>query len=87
MTRLSLQEAELLKGEPYEMLIFGWNKNKVLALSFSTAQWSLSDICNLRLDFESFTLAGPSVTTETAGGACTDTLVITVGSLLQCLKN
>lgn len=79
---LSLQKADILKGEPYKKLIFGWNKNQVLELRFSTAEWSLSDICNLRLDFESFTLAGPALTTETDGGACTgsDTLVITVGT-------
>ena len=37
-----------------------------------------SDVCWLRLDFESFTLLGPTVTTESQGGLCTDTFKITV---------
>ena len=40
-----------------------------------------SDVCSIRLDFESFTTAGPSSTSETNGGECTDSLVVTVS---QC---
>ena len=38
----------------------------------------LSDVCFLRLDFESFTLLGPTVSTETQGGLCPDTFKVTV---------
>ena len=39
------------------------------------------DVCYLRLDFESFTLLGPSDTTETLGGVCArDTFKVTVRS-------
>ena len=33
------------------------------------------DVCAVRLDFESFTTQGPSATTETNGGECTDSFV------------
>ena len=38
----------------------------------------LIEICTLRLDFEVFNIGGPADTTETDGGACTDTFVVTV---------
>jgi hypothetical protein len=40
-----------------------------------------TDVCNLRLDFESFTLAGTTDTSETAGGTCLDKLDIKVAVL------
>lgn len=39
----------------------------------------LSDVCWLRLDFEQFTTAGPSLTTEVSGGVCIDSFSVTVG--------
>ena len=35
------------------------------------------DVCSVRLDFETFTTAGPTATTEVNGGACTDSFVVT----------
>jgi hypothetical protein len=55
----------------------GFTKN------FVTVKKTFADVCYLRLDFESFTLAGPSVTTETSGGLCTDTLTVTVSNSLM----
>ena len=50
----------------------------------------LSDVCFLRLDFESFTLLGPSGTDEsttapgTSGGSCSrDTFKVTVSNFLS----
>jgi len=37
-----------------------------------------SDVCYLRLDFESFTTLGPSLSTETLAYACPDTFIVTV---------
>ena len=34
-------------------------------------------ICDIRLDFDTFTLNGPSDTSETDGGKCQDSLTIT----------
>ena len=49
------------------------------------------DVCAVRLDFETFTTAGPSATDETNGGACTDSFVVTGTSGLTtptiCGKN
>jgi hypothetical protein len=39
---------------------------------------TISDICWLRLDFESMTIAGPADTLETTGGTCKDTFKIVV---------
>ena len=36
-----------------------------------------TDVCAVRLDFETFTTAGPSATDETTGGVCTDSFVAT----------
>ncbi len=47
-------------------------------------QLYFSDVCFLRLDFETFTTQGPAVTTEIAGGACPDTFAITVINYLIC---
>ena len=38
------------------------------------------DICFLRLDFETLNIQGPSVTDETDGGVCVDSLKITVNN-------
>ena len=35
-------------------------------------------MCWLRLDFEDFTTAGPSLTDETSGGVCVDSFTVTV---------
>ena len=35
-----------------------------------------SDVCAVRLDFETFTTAGPATTEEPTGGVCTDSLVV-----------
>ena len=37
-----------------------------------------SEICFLRLDFETFTIVGPTLTTEATGAVCTDTFKVTV---------
>ena len=34
-----------------------------------------SDVCSVRLDFETFQIMGPTLTTEAAGGACVDSFV------------
>lgn len=39
-----------------------------------------SDICWLRLDFETFQNLGPALTTEVSGGLCVDTFKVTVNS-------
>ncbi len=45
-----------------------------------------SDVCYLRLDFESFTLLGPSDTNEVSGGACLrDTFKVTVSNIYSLL--
>ena len=44
------------------------------ALKFTINKCS-SNVCSVRLDFESFTIEGPSATLETDGGACTDSFV------------
>ena len=36
------------------------------------------DVCQVRLDFISFTIAGPSDTAEAANYACTDTFIASV---------
>jgi len=36
-----------------------------------------SDVCAVRLDFETFAIQGPTLTTEVAGGACKDSFVAT----------
>ena len=46
-----------------------------------------ADICWLRLDFESMTLAGPSDTVETGGGVCKDTFKITVSHQEEIFKH
>ena len=38
----------------------------------------MSDVCWLRLDFEDYTTAGPSLTDETSGGVCVDSFTVTV---------
>lgn len=39
-----------------------------------------TDVCSLRLDFDTFTTLGPAGTGEVGGGACRDTLTITATS-------
>lgn len=34
------------------------------------------DVCSVRLDFETFTTAGPALTTEVTGGVCVDSFVV-----------
>ena len=47
----------------------------------------ISDVCYLRLDFESFTLLGPADAVETGGGACTrDTFKVTVSYCIELLN-
>jgi hypothetical protein len=41
------------------------------------------DICYLRLDFESFAILGPADSSEVAGGACRDTLILTVSKFYE----
>ena len=38
------------------------------------------DICWLRLDFEQNTIEAPSATTEASGGACVDSMTVTVSN-------
>ena len=58
------------------------------ALTYTINKCS-SDVCAVRLDFESFTIEGPSATTETNGGACTDSFVVSVRKIcdLRALKS
>ena len=44
------------------------------ALTYTINKCS-SDVCSVRLDFETFQIAGPALTTEAAGGACVDSFV------------
>merc|ERR1719238_1772000 len=46
------------------------------ALTYTINKCSAS-VCAVRLDFETFATAGPSATTETSGGVCTDSFVVT----------
>jgi len=48
-------------------------------LSYTVNKCS-NDVCWLRLDFEQFTTAGPSLTTEVSGGVCIDSFSVTVNS-------
>ena len=41
-----------------------------------------SDVCAVRLDFEAFQIAGPTLTTEVAGGACVDSFVASGTSMI-----
>lgn len=36
-----------------------------------------SEVCQVRLDFETFNIAGPAATTEATGGLCVDSFVVT----------
>jgi len=61
------------------------------ALTYTINKCSDS-VCNVRLDFETFTTAGPAATTEDANGnACTDSFVVTgtsgLSSPVICGKN
>ncbi len=42
-----------------------------------------SDVCWLRLDFESFQILGPATTTEPSGGSCPDTFTATVTKIFE----
>ena len=44
------------------------------ALTYTINKCS-SDVCSVRLDFETFAISGPAVTTEATGGTCTDSFV------------
>ena len=44
------------------------------ALTYTINKCS-SDACSVRLDFETFAISGPAVTTEATGGTCTDSFV------------
>ena len=46
------------------------------ALTYTINKCS-SDVCSVRLDFESFTIEGPADTIETGGGACMDSFQAT----------
>ncbi len=46
----------------------------------------MSAVCDLRLDFETFTTVGTGNTLETTGGVCTDTFVVTVSRVNSGLK-
>jgi len=48
-------------------------------LSYTVNKCS-NDVCWLRLDFEDFTTAGPSLTDETSGGVCVDSFTVTVNT-------
>ena len=50
--------------------------NFLILISFE----HLLDICWLRLDFEQNTIEAPSVTTEASGGACVDSMTVTVSN-------
>jgi hypothetical protein len=43
-----------------------------------------SDICWLRLDFETFNILGPADTAEVLGGVCADTFKVTVRNMVVC---
>ena len=40
-------------------------------------------ICDIRLDFDTYTLNGPSDTSETDGGKCQDSLTITTVDIIK----
>ncbi len=46
----------------------------------STATYTInkcsSDVCDVRLDFETFNIVGPASTEEPTGGVCTDSFVL-----------
>ena len=42
-----------------------------------TVEKCSDEVCAIRLDFETMTIAGPSATAETNGGECTDSFVVT----------
>ena len=42
-------------------------------------------ICDIRLDFDTFTLNGPSDTSETDGGKCQDSLTITTVNIIKSI--
>ncbi len=44
-------------------------------------------MCSIRLDFETFTLAGPATTGEENGGLCTDTFIATVSKKVNMCYN
>ncbi len=43
----------------------------------------LSDICDVRLDFDVFSTYGPALTTEVNGGECTDSFQLSGVILVQ----
>ena len=47
--------------------------------------WKIA-ICDIRLDFDTFTLNGPSDTSETDGGKCQDSLTITTVNIIKLFK-
>ena len=49
------------------------------ALTYTINKCS-SDVCSVRLDFESFTTQGPTSTAELLGGACVDSFTATGSS-------
>ncbi len=54
------------------------NKRKTFFVQLFLSFFFSLDICWLRLDFESFTILGTGLTTESNGGFCTDTFKVTV---------
>ena len=56
-----------------KFMCFGYESN-------SLNNFACLDICFLRLDFETLNIQGPSVTDETDGGVCVDSLKITVNN-------
>lgn len=53
----------------------------MLSVNLAQVLRCISDICFLRLDFETFNIRGPADSEETDGGVCMDTLTITVDFL------
>jgi hypothetical protein len=51
---------------------------KIFSLAF--VRLLLSDVCYLRLDFETFNTLAPTVTTELAPSTCPDTFKVTVST-------
>ena len=50
--------------------------------------WLFLDVCYLRLDFEIFTIEGPTTTsTEIGGGICTDSFSVSVRLQLEFIQS
>ena len=62
-----------------------WYEEKILKDFFNLIlnPTSFTEVCQVRLDFESFQIDGPTATTEADGGACVDSLVVSGSSGLS----